>query len=139
MDYMWQRITNIGSLRLPTSGMDLRKIRILLERLSYVKVCVILIDKSDLVLTSFIQRVAVGLANTYSILENNMVAAKASMDAKQKYRRSPYHEEEEEAVGETEDHYLLWVRGFWFPPSKADDVAFDGKVPPHLFSSPLKL
>jgi hypothetical protein len=46
--------TKIGSLRLPTSGIDLRKIRTLLERLSYVKVCVILIDKSDLVLTSFV-------------------------------------------------------------------------------------
>jgi hypothetical protein len=76
-----------------------------------------------------------------------MVAAKASMDAKQKHERSPYDDDEEEeeeekeekAVGETQDHYLLWIRGSWFPPSKKDDIAFDGKVPPHLFSSPLKL
>ncbi|RCH87179.1 hypothetical protein CU098_006789 [Rhizopus stolonifer] len=105
--------TKLGSLRLPTSGIELRKARTLIERLFTLK------------------RDAKYLANCHTMLSNETAAALKSMDRKQNNSRSPYDEEQDKE--KKIDHYCNWVRGSWFPPSQKKDKPYYGQYPTSLF------
>ena len=147
--------SRLGSLRLPSSQVEMRKTRVLLQRLFTLK------------------RNLLYLKNLFQKLEFDKSFDSKSMERKLNFKRSPYEnssseqsfsnessneeissqevsEEEiskEEASEEkvpSEDvsdvhkdtKYTSWVRGSWFPPPPKKDLRYDGVWHKHLFSPP---
>lgn len=153
-------VSRLGSLRLPSSQVEMRKTRVLLERLFTLK------------------RNLLYLKNLFQKLEFDKSFDSKSMERKLNIKRSPYenssneqsssnessNEEissqefseeeiskeeafEEEASEEkvpSEDFsdvykdvkYTNWVHGSWFPPPPKKDLRYDGVWHKHLFSPP---
>ncbi|KAI8063142.1 hypothetical protein BDF21DRAFT_347307, partial [Thamnidium elegans] len=111
--------TKLGSLRLPSSCLELKKARTLIERL--------LTLKNDFMY----------LANCQNIISNETMAATRHMDLKLNVERSPYEEEEndDEEEEKSSDKYLSWVRGSWFPPLPRKDKTYDGDYPENIFNA----
>ncbi|KAG0168165.1 hypothetical protein DFQ28_000181, partial [Apophysomyces sp. BC1034] len=84
--------SKLGSLRLPTSGLEMRKARTLLQRLFDLK------------------RDAKYLVNCYASLSHEKSTAVNNMDLKQNSERSPYDEEsiEELLKSRSSDKYCNW-------------------------------
>ncbi|KAI8344896.1 hypothetical protein EDC96DRAFT_449436, partial [Choanephora cucurbitarum] len=107
---------HVGSLRLPSSGADLRKARTLLERLFTLK--------HDICKQS----------EQFEAMENERVARKQSMEAKQNKTRFPYENDVNDSA--RDEKYTSWVRSSWFPPPPKKDVKYQGVWPKCLFSPP---
>ncbi|KAI8072047.1 hypothetical protein BDF21DRAFT_317369, partial [Thamnidium elegans] len=92
--------SRLGSLKLPSSQIDMRKTRALIERLSTLK-------RNILYLTSCLQK-----------LEFEKYSDSKSMERKLKVKRSPYDTSisDEKKVCEKDTRLNSWVRGSWFPP-----------------------
>ncbi|ORE04280.1 hypothetical protein BCV72DRAFT_211623 [Rhizopus microsporus var. microsporus] len=101
--------SHLGSLRLPSTQMDLGNLRTLLERLFTLKYT-ILIQESY-----------------YVLIEHKKQATKRSMESKQNVEIPPY------SLSST-NKYTLWVRGAWFPPSTKKDRRYQDEWSPSLFS-----
>lgn len=140
----------LGSLRLPTSQVEMKKTRVLLERLFTLK-------RNLLYLKNLLQK-----------LEFDKSSESKSMDRKLNTQRSPYEhssneqsssdetsneELSEEEISEEEaseedapreitsgvhkgTNYTNWVRGSWFPPPPKKDLRYDGVWHKYLFSPP---
>ncbi|KAI8977166.1 hypothetical protein BDF20DRAFT_820480 [Mycotypha africana] len=116
---------HVGSLRLPSSGADLRKTRTLLERLFTLK---------DNLLS---QR------EHFDAMEHERIAQKKSLEAKQNKTRSPYENNFNSNSSDSSlrlpysEKYTSWVRASWFPPSVKKDFTYQGVRSKYLFSPPL--
>jgi hypothetical protein len=152
--------SRLGSLRLPSSQIEMRKTRVLLERLFTLK------------------RNLLYLKNCFQKLEFDKSSDSKSMERNLKIKRSPYEsssneqsssnessdeeisgqevseeeisEEEisEEEISEEEvpsekisgvhkdTKYTSWARGSWFPPPPKKDLRYDGVWHKYLFSPP---
>ena len=142
--------SHLGSLRLPSSHFEMKKTRVLLERLIILK------------------RNLLYLKNLFQKLEFEKSFDSKSMERKLNIKRSPYENSsdaqsfsnessnkefskeeifEEEAYEEKaprEDFsgvhkdakFTDWVRGSWFPPPPKKDLSHDGVWHKHLFSPP---
>ncbi|EIE82196.1 hypothetical protein RO3G_06901 [Rhizopus delemar RA 99-880] len=103
----------LGSLRLPSTGLDMRKARTLIERLFTTK------------------KDAKYLAKCHTILSNGVALALKSTNQKQNNKRSPYDKEQDDEI--KSGHYCAWIRGSWFPPLQKKDKPYYGQYPPGLF------
>lgn len=140
--------SHLGSLRLPSSQVEMRETRILLERLFTLK------------------RNLLYLKNLFQKLEFDKSSESKSMERKLDIKRSPYEnssneqsssnessneEFSEEEISEEEASeekvprkdfsgvhkdakYTDWVRGSWFPPPPKEDLRYDCVWHKHLFS-----
>ncbi|KAI9476369.1 MAG: hypothetical protein EXX96DRAFT_576920 [Benjaminiella poitrasii] len=116
--------SHLGSLRLPSTQMDLRYLRTLLERLLTVK---------NILLTQ---------KRYYELIEHSEQAAKKSMESKLNMDSSPYSPSSPTSSpsslssSSTTNKYISWVRGTWFPPSIKKDTKCSGVWHESLFSPP---
>ncbi|KAI9478515.1 MAG: hypothetical protein EXX96DRAFT_571212 [Benjaminiella poitrasii] len=116
--------SHLGSLRLPSSQMDLRKLRTLLERLFTLK------------------KIIVGQKAYYDMIEHSECATRKSIEFKQNTERSPYSPSHQSSpsspsllsTSSSNEGYITWVRGTWFSPSKKKDRKYEGEWNPSLFS-----
>jgi hypothetical protein len=69
------------------------------------------------------------------MLEKEKERAKKSMDLKRNQARSIDSDEEKENK-ENEVYKTSWTRGSWFPPSKKNDLPFNGHISPSLLVPP---